>query len=77
MVKLDVEGHEAAALDGMRTTLARLRPRALYVEIKDNSLGRAPTTDEQLRDLLTALGYRSTGQSFDHNELFTPADSAR
>lgn len=51
------------------------RTRGLYVEIKDNSLGRAVTTDVQLRDLLAALGYRSTGQTFDHNELFTPADS--
>ena len=73
VVKLDVEGHEAAALAGMRSTLARLRPRALYVEIKDNSLGRAVTTDEQLRDLLAGLGYHGTGQTFDHNELFTPA----
>jgi FkbM family methyltransferase len=73
VVKVDVEGHEAAALTGMRTTLARLRPRALYVEIKDNSMGRARTTDEQLRDLLGTFGYRSTGGTFDHNELFTPA----
>ena len=74
VVKLDVEGHEAAALTGMRATLARLRPRALYVEIKDDSMGRATTPDGQLRDLLETLGYRSTGQTFDHNELFVPAD---
>lgn len=69
VVKLDVEGHEAAALAGMQTTLSRLRPRTLYVEIKDDAIGRAVTTDEQLRELLAALGYRSTGQAFDHNEL--------
>ncbi len=34
VVKLDVEGQEAAALAGMQNTLARLRRRALYVEIK-------------------------------------------
>ncbi|MDT0275070.1 FkbM family methyltransferase [Blastococcus goldschmidtiae] len=72
VVKLDVEGHEAAALIGMRTTLARLRPRAVYVEIKENSIGRAPASDEQLRNLLAELGYRTTGFAFDHNELFRP-----
>ncbi|SDF87272.1 methyltransferase, FkbM family [Blastococcus aurantiacus] len=72
VVKLDVEGHEAAALSGMRNTLARLRPRALYVEIKENAMGRAVTSDERLRDLLTDLGYRTTGRTFDHNELFAP-----
>jgi FkbM family methyltransferase len=75
VIKLDVEGHEAAALAGMRSSLARLRPRAIYVEIKDDSLGRALTSDEHLRDLLAALGYRSTGLKFDHNELFTPGRS--
>lgn len=72
VVKLDVEGHEAAALSGMRNTLALLRPRALYVEIKENAMGRAVTSDERLRDLLTDLGYRTTGRTFDHNELFAP-----
>ena len=47
----------------------------MYVEIKDNAIGRAPTTDGQLRDLLACLGYRSTGKTFDHNELFIPAVS--
>jgi FkbM family methyltransferase len=73
VLKLDVEGHEAPALSGMRHTLARLRPRALYVEIKDDSTGRAVTPDERLRELLTDLGYRTTGRTFDHNELFVPA----
>lgn len=72
VVKLDVEGHEAAALRGMRASLARWRPRALYVEIKDDSLGRSPTTDADLRALLADLGYRSTGEKFDHDELFVP-----
>lgn len=70
VVKLDVEGHEAAALRGMREAVARWQPRAIYVEIKDNSLGRSPTSDESLRALLATMGYRSTGESFDHNELF-------
>lgn len=72
VVKLDVEGHEAAALRGMRASLARWRPRAVYVEIKDDSLGRSPTSDESLRALLADMGYRSTGERFDHNELFVP-----
>ena len=29
VIKLDVEGHERAVIDGMRQTLARLRPTVL------------------------------------------------
>ncbi|MGY1753242.1 FkbM family methyltransferase [Blastococcus sp. SYSU D01042] len=76
VVKLDVEGHEAAALRGMRASLARWRPRAVYVEIKDDSLGRSPTSDADLRALLADLGYHSTGEQFDHDELFVPIVSA-
>jgi FkbM family methyltransferase len=73
VVKIDVEGHEAAVLEGMRHSLARFAPRAVYIEIKANSTGRAPVPDEALRTLSADLGYRSTGESYDHNELFRPA----
>lgn len=72
VVKIDVEGHEFRVLDGMRETLARLRPRALCVEIKENSLGRAPESDEQLDNLLGELNYGPTGDVCDHNALFRP-----
>ena len=41
LVKLDVEGAELAALQGMAGALTRLRPRALLVEVKDRVLDRA------------------------------------
>jgi FkbM family methyltransferase len=72
VVKIDVEGHEAAVLDGMRRSLARLRPRALYVEVKANSTGRGMVSDGDLRALVDSLGYQSTEESYDHNELFRP-----
>jgi FkbM family methyltransferase len=73
IVKIDVEGHEAAVLEGMRHSLARFAPRAVYIEIKANSTGRSLVSDEALRALAADLGYRPTGESYDHNELFRPA----
>lgn len=72
VVKIDVEGSEAAVLRGMHQTLKQRRPRALLVEIKDNSIGRAPETDQELRNLIAELGYQPTGRVFDHNELYRP-----
>ena len=77
VVKIDVEGHEAAVLKGMRRSLARFAPRALYIEINANSTGRAPVPDGALRALAADLGYRSTGETFDHNELFRPLPQGR
>ena len=77
VVKIDVEGHEAAVLKGMRRSIAKFVPRAMYVEIKANSTGRAPVPDEALRALAADLGYQSTGESYDHNELFCPAQAPR
>lgn len=70
VVKIDVEGHEASVLEGMRRSLAKFQPRAVFIEIKENSTGRASVSDESLRVLAADLGYRSTGESYDHNELF-------
>ncbi len=75
VVKVDIEGHEALALTGMCGSLMSLRPRALYVEVKDDSLGRAPISDDALRRLIADLGYVSSGRTFDHNELFVPRSS--
>ncbi|NEA35347.1 FkbM family methyltransferase [Streptomyces sp. SID13031] len=66
IVKLDVEGSEAAALGGATRTLVRLQPRAVLVEDKRPDLRR------QLHAVLDELGYRSTGVTFDHNTLFRP-----
>ena len=76
VVKIDVEGHEAAVLSGMRHSVAKFAPRAIYIEIKANSTGRAPVPDEALRALAADLGYRSAGESYDHNELFRPVHAS-
>jgi hypothetical protein len=55
-------------------TLARLRPRALIVEVKDEPLERAGATAGELRALVAACGYRPTGRVFfSANELFRRA----
>lgn len=66
VVKLDVEGSEAAALAGATRTLVRFKPRAVLVEDKNPDLRR------RLHTALDELGYRSTGVTFDHNTLFRP-----
>ncbi|MDX6262741.1 MAG: hypothetical protein QOH84_4429 [Kribbellaceae bacterium] len=66
VVKLDVEGSEAAALAGATRTLVRFQPRAVLVEDKNPDLRR------RLHTALDELGYRSTGVTFDHNTLFRP-----
>ncbi|GAA0933660.1 hypothetical protein GCM10009554_19070 [Kribbella koreensis] len=66
VVKLDVEGSEAAALAGATRTLIRFLPRAVLVEDKNPALRR------RLHTALDELGYRSTGATFDHNTLFRP-----
>lgn len=47
LVKLDVEGFEAAALDGMRRTLELHRP-AILIEVFDSMLAKFDTTDDDL-----------------------------
>lgn len=66
VIKLDVEGTEAAALAGATRTLIRLQPRAVLVEDKRADLR------PRLHAVLDELGYRSTGATFDHNTLFRP-----
>jgi FkbM family methyltransferase len=73
VVKLDIEGSEAAALVGATLTLTRLRPRVVLVEDKRNEeRGR-------LYDVLEGLGYTHSGEVYDHNALFRPVgrDAAR
>lgn len=50
--KLDVEGHEIQAMEGVRSWLEQRRVRALYVELHaDNGI--------RIRDYLTTLGYQA------------------
>jgi hypothetical protein len=76
LVKLDVEGAEVLVIEGMRTSLWRLRPRAVVVEVSARVLERSGVDEVGLRGLLASCGYRSTGQMFHSNEVFRPADRA-
>jgi FkbM family methyltransferase len=67
ILKVDVEGAEAAVFEGARETLVRLRPRAVVVEAKGHG------DEDALRELLSEAGYASTGRVFDANELFRPS----
>jgi FkbM family methyltransferase len=70
MVKLDVEGDEMPALQGMETSLRRLRPRALIVETRDDTTGGS--SDERTT-FLAEVGYRPTGITlFSANRVFVP-----
>jgi FkbM family methyltransferase len=77
LVKLDVEGSELAVLQGMAGSLRRLRPRALVVEVKQRVLNRAGVDGHEIRELLSRLGYESTGQVLPvANELYRPRREA-
>ena len=60
-IKIDVEGHEVAVLNGALTTLERLTPDYLIVEVADEHLTRAGTSAKELLKLLSARGYRAVG----------------
>jgi FkbM family methyltransferase len=59
VLKVDVEGAEAAVLEGARDTLTRLRPRAVIVESKGH--GHA----DRVRSVLLGCGYEPTGGILD------------
>lgn len=58
MAKLDVEGHEVAALRGAADRLARADPPVWQVEVLDHQLARAGTSREELLGILDAAGFR-------------------
>jgi FkbM family methyltransferase len=77
VVKIDVEGAEAAVLTGMSRSLRSLRPRAVLVEVKQRE--RTDTSAEELRELLRAHGYAQAAR-LGHNEVFRlgePAPASR
>lgn len=57
LIKIDVEGHEFAALSGLSETLDRLQPN-LVVEIVQKHLQRAGASSEVLWQFLLQKGYR-------------------
>jgi FkbM family methyltransferase len=65
VLKLDVEGAEAAVLEGARDSLVRLRPRAVIVESKGHG------DSDRVRSLLQDCGYEPSGRVLDRtNELW-------
>ncbi|MGW4365715.1 FkbM family methyltransferase [Nocardia takedensis] len=73
VVKLDVEGAEPAALRGMRESLARFRPRAVIVEMRESVLARAGSDAAEVDRLLVDSGYAASG-SVDRNALYEPRE---
>ena len=72
VLKVDVEGAEAAVLEGARDSLVRLRPRAVIVESKGHG------DSERVRAVLRHCGYEPTGQVLDGtNELWRPLPADR
>ncbi|MBN2753099.1 MAG: FkbM family methyltransferase [Rhodospirillaceae bacterium] len=55
LIKIDVEGHEEAVLDGAQKTIERCRPRIL-IEIEDR---HAPGGRERISEMFQSLAYTS------------------
>ncbi len=58
LLKIDVEGHEMAVLDGARHIFADSPPDYLVIEIHEGNLERAGQTGVALLDRIRSLGYR-------------------
>jgi len=78
-IKIDVEGHEEAVLDGAARTIGRCRPR-LLVEIEES---RAPGALARIRAFLRRFNYRGyflhgravwTVEAFDAETMQRPED---
>ena len=80
-IKVDVEGHEEAVLDGAAKTIARCRPR-LLIEIEE---GRVPGAPARIHAFLRRFNYRgyfvcgrtlASFETFDAAKMQRPADIA-
>ena len=57
LVKLNVEGAEPLVLAGMRETLARVRPVAIFIEVNPSLVESAGTDVDELVEGLTGDGF--------------------
>lgn len=56
-IKIDIEGHEYAALLGMKNTLARFHP-TLLIEILEEDKPKSNSNKKKIIDFLESFGYR-------------------
>jgi FkbM family methyltransferase len=70
IVKLDIEGGEGAALEGMLGALRRLEPRFVTLEMDKRRLQQAKTSAADLASLLSSSGYEPTGTIHLTNVLY-------
>lgn len=70
VVKIDIEGGEYDAIAGMTSTLSRLRPRTIIVEIQFARQRMPDPSDQDVYSLLHDRGYVESGESFLDNVVF-------
>jgi FkbM family methyltransferase len=68
LIKLDVEGHEAAVLRGGTGFIRARRPR-LLMEVNPKAMAVAGTTREELHELLASLGCRAYRPAHDLDQV--------
>src|SRR5262249_44826424 len=67
LMKIDVEGHEMAVLDGAARLFAESPPETLVIEIHQGNLARAGQSSAALTERLHKLGYQPVDDS---NDIF-------
>jgi FkbM family methyltransferase len=70
LVKVDVEGHEAAVLRGAGQVFDRLEPRYLLLEVEDQHLRAGGSSASAVLGHATELGYRALGGYTLHHGLW-------
>ncbi|HEV2264684.1 MAG TPA: FkbM family methyltransferase [Stellaceae bacterium] len=75
-IKIDVEGHEEAVLDGAAKTIARCRPR-LLIEIEEDRVPGAPARIHAFLRRFNYRGYFVSGRTLAAFETFDAATMQR
>lgn len=58
-IKIDIEGYEVKALNGMSQTIKKDKP-IMWIEVNRGALLRAKTSEDELLSLVESLGYKYT-----------------